>query len=75
MDIMMPVMNGLEATKQIRDLPISSSQPKPKIIALTANATPEQRAECERAGMDDYLTKPIKPLELQAALADYAKTA
>lgn len=67
MDIMMPVMNGVEATKQIRDLPLKSAQPR--IIALTANATPEQQAECERAGMDNYLTKPIKPAELQAALA------
>lgn len=55
MDIMMPEMNGLEATKLIRD---TASQ-QPKIIALTANAMTEDRNICIEAGMDDYLSKPI----------------
>jgi len=65
MDIMMPVMSGVEASKQIRELPLPS---QPRIVALTANASEEQRVECDRAGMDNYLTKPIKPQELHAAL-------
>lgn len=55
MDIMMPEMNGLEATKIIRERSIG----QPKIIALTANAMSEDRNICMQAGMDDYLSKPI----------------
>jgi two-component system sensor histidine kinase/response regulator len=55
MDIMMPVMNGLEATMHIR----STAAKQPKIIAMTANALPEDRNTCLAAGMDDYLSKPI----------------
>lgn len=55
MDVMMPVMNGLEATKIIR----STFDIQPRIIAMTANAMPEDRAKCMEAGMDDYLSKPI----------------
>jgi two-component system sensor histidine kinase/response regulator len=55
MDIMMPEMNGLEATKVIRD----TATFQPKIIALTANAMIEDRNICIEAGMDDYLSKPI----------------
>jgi len=60
MDIMMPVMNGLEATKVIR----STFAVQPKIIAMTANAMPEDRTKCIEAGMDEYLSKPIDRLAL-----------
>ncbi|WP_158795576.1 response regulator [Pedobacter sp. L105] len=55
MDVLMPEMDGLEATKIIR----STSNPQPVIIAMTANVMPEDRNECMVAGMDDYLSKPI----------------
>jgi len=58
MDMQMPVMDGLAATRAIRKL---SGYEQVPIIALTANTQPEDREECIRAGMDDYLGKPINP--------------
>lgn len=55
MDMLMPEMDGLEATKAIR----GSDLPQPQIIAMTANALPEDREACLQAGMDDYISKPI----------------
>lgn len=57
MDIEMPVMNGLEATTLIRKL--KPARPQPWIIAMSAHARDEDRDICLRAGMDDYLSKPI----------------
>ncbi|MDN3582118.1 hybrid sensor histidine kinase/response regulator [Mucilaginibacter flavus] len=56
MDIQMPEMDGLEATGHIRKLNIK----QPYIAAMTANAMPEDREICMQAGMDDYLSKPMK---------------
>ncbi|MFD1144724.1 two-component regulator propeller domain-containing protein [Larkinella insperata] len=64
MDVQMPEMNGLEATAWIRQQP----GPQPTIIAMTANAMAEDRDECLRAGMDDYISKPIVIEELKTAL-------
>ncbi|WP_069658747.1 hybrid sensor histidine kinase/response regulator [Arcticibacter eurypsychrophilus] len=55
MDMLMPEMDGLEATKAIR----ASALPQPNIIAMTANALPEDREACINAGMDEYISKPI----------------
>jgi DNA-binding response OmpR family regulator len=54
MDVQMPVMDGLEATENIRKL----DNEQPIIVALTANAMQQDRDECMKAGMDDYISKP-----------------
>ncbi|MFI5909830.1 response regulator [Dactylosporangium sp. NPDC051541] len=69
MDVQMPVLDGLDATRRIRaELPPDR---QPHIIALTASALIEDRAACEAAGMDDYLTKPMRPTDLATALGTY----
>ena len=67
MDVQMPEMDGLEATRRIR-AEQEAGKPVPWIIALTANAMEGDREMCEQAGMNDYLSKPIKGSELTAAL-------
>ncbi len=64
MDVQMPDIDGLEATKLIRN----GEGPQPIIIALTANAMQEDKEECLQAGMNDYLSKPVKPEMLMKAL-------
>ncbi|MNE24460.1 Sensor histidine kinase RcsC [compost metagenome] len=56
MDMLMPEMDGLQATKIIRE----TMGVQPQIIAMTANAFPEDRITCLEAGMDDYISKPIR---------------
>ena len=66
MDVQMPVMDGLEATRRIRaELP---SERQPRILAMTASALVNDRDACTAAGMDDHLSKPVRAEELQAAL-------
>ena len=65
MDMQMPEMDGLEATRHIVKY---WPNRRPRIIALTANALPATREECLAAGMDDYVTKPVRPEEIQAVL-------
>jgi PAS domain S-box-containing protein len=66
MDLHMPEMDGFEASRTIRRTVPSHRQPK--IIALTANALPGDREACLSAGMDDYISKPVKLHDLSAAI-------
>ncbi len=66
MDCNMPVMDGYEATRRIRQ---SGRWPDLPIIALTANALPDERERCQAAGMNDYLAKPFRREELTALIA------
>ena len=71
----MPVMNGLEATRAIRQLEGSENLKRIPIIGLSANAMSEHEREGLDSGMDLYLTKPIKKKLLLQALADYTSDA
>jgi CheY-like chemotaxis protein len=65
MDVQMPEMDGLDATRAIRQLEIEK---QPRIVAMTANAMQGDREMCLAAGMDDYVSKPIRVAELSEAL-------
>ncbi|WP_458128123.1 response regulator [Pseudomonas sp. Z2-11] len=71
MDCNMPVMDGYEASRQIRR---SGRWPDLPIVALTANAMPEERERCRAAGMSDYLSKPFRREELAALLDQWVPT-
>jgi two-component system, sensor histidine kinase and response regulator len=68
MDVQMPEMDGMEATSQIRCQASGVSDPRTPIVALTAHAMEGDRQACLDAGMDDYLSKPIKAAELLEVL-------
>ena len=68
MDVQMPEMDGLEATRRIRDPHSAVLNPRIPIIAMTAHAMQGDRERCLEAGMDDYVTKPISPEALAEAL-------
>jgi CheY-like chemotaxis protein len=71
----MPGMNGIDATERIRVAERLSDAPRTPIIALTADAFPENRDDCLAAGMDGFLTKPLDREQLATALADHAPAA
>lgn len=71
MDVQMPVMDGIAATRNIqRSNPEIGAIP---IIALTAHAMKQDRERCVKAGMDDYISKPIDPEQLREVVAKYGK--
>ncbi len=71
MDCLMPVMDGFEATKNIRGL--ENNQLHTTIIAMTANAMKGDKEKCIEAGMDDFISKPVDPLILSDTLNRYVK--
>jgi CheY-like chemotaxis protein/HPt (histidine-containing phosphotransfer) domain-containing protein len=66
MDLQMPEMDGLEATRRI--VAEHAPGPRPRIVAMTANAMPGDRERCLAAGMDDYIAKPVLPVDMQAII-------
>jgi two-component system sensor histidine kinase/response regulator len=66
MDVQMPIMDGLEATRHIRQ---DAKLKHMRVLAMTANATNEDRDRCMQAGMDDFITKPIQPALLCQTVA------
>jgi CheY-like chemotaxis protein len=83
MDLYMPGMDGLEATRRIRAMEMQAADETPApnaaartpIIALTANASVENREACVAAGMDAFLVKPLDRERLNAALAESGSAA
>ena len=68
MDVQMPVMDGLTATREIRQDPVLTRLP---VVALTAGVLPEEREAALNAGMNDFLAKPLEPQRLAAVLQPY----
>lgn len=68
MDCHMPVMDGLEATRQIRQIQEAPDKSSVPIVALSANAMKGEAERCRAAGMDDYLTKPLNPKAIEECL-------
>ncbi|WP_437187319.1 response regulator [Planctomicrobium sp. SH668] len=69
MDVQMPEMDGIEATRTIREYQSEYQQPPTPIVAMTAHAMKGDRELCLASGMDQYLSKPIRPFDLATVLA------
>jgi len=71
MDVQMPEMDGLEATRRIRQAEQEQNLPAVPIIGMTGNATEEDRFFCLRAGMNDFLTKPFRLNNLEEKIKTF----
>jgi signal transduction histidine kinase len=71
LDVQMPVMDGYETAREIRKR--YPGEKGPRLIAVTGNAMEGDREKCLEAGMDDYITKPVRPKELEAVLRHWGK--
>ena len=74
MDCQMPIMDGYQATKLIREGQAGEKYKHTKIIAVTANALSTDRQKCLDAGMDDYISKPLKVDSFTALVNSYLKS-
>ena len=72
MDVQMPVMNGYEATKAIRELESDRKSPRIPVIAMTANTFEDDKKNAHEAGMDDHIGKPYQQEEMIRKVAAYA---
>jgi CheY-like chemotaxis protein len=74
MDVQMPELDGLSATREIRRLERAEGRHRP-IVAMTANAMKGDRENCIEAGMDDYIAKPIRMQALSEAISNAVRQA
>ena len=75
MDCQMPVMNGFEATRAIREIELKANLERTAILAFTANAMKGDDLICLTAGMDGYIEKPVKPSDIEKALLEWIPNA
>jgi CheY-like chemotaxis protein len=74
MDCQMPLLDGYDTTRVIRSMEVTLDHQHTVIIAMTANAMKEDRDRCLEAGMDDYLSKPVRKEELAVKLAHWSQS-
>lgn len=74
MDVQMPELDGLGATKEIRELQSRKELPEFPIVAMTAHAMKGDRELCLESGMDEYVSKPVRPMQLARVFANYFET-
>jgi CheY-like chemotaxis protein len=75
LDVQMPVLDGTEVARALREWERSERRPSTPIVALTANATPDDRRECLASGMDSFVAKPVSLQALTAVLASHLRPA
>jgi CheY-like chemotaxis protein len=71
LDVQMPEMDGYEAAQRIRAKWQHDEKSRPRMVAMTGNAMQGDREKCLEAGMDDYISKPVRLDDLQAALEQW----